>query len=160
VIEQDSMIFPTTVAENIGFGRPDAGPAEIEAAARRAGAHELITSLPGEYEARVGDDGVLLSGGQRQRIALARALLGDPALLMLDEPTTHLDTAGSRALMESLHSDPDRPSLLIVTHDPLVAAAANRVEQLRDGRLQGHGGDGPGTEPALSMPVRNEADER
>jgi ATP-binding cassette subfamily B protein len=160
VIEQDSLIFPTTVAENIGFGRPDAGPEEIEAAARRAGAHELITSLPGGYEARVGDDGVLLSGGQRQRIALARALLGSPALLMLDEPTTHLDTAGSRALMESLHSDSDRPSLLIVTHDPLVAAAANRVEQLRDGRLQGHGADGPGTEPALSMPVRHEADER
>jgi ABC-type bacteriocin/lantibiotic exporter with double-glycine peptidase domain len=153
VIEQDSLIFPTSVAENIGFGSPDAGPEEIEAAARRAGAHDLIVSLPGGYDARVGDEGVLLSGGQRQKIALARALLGDPALLMLDEPTTHLDSAGSRALMESLHSDPDRPSLLIVTHDPLVGEAPDRVEQLRDGRLQRGGGDGHDSEPALSVPV-------
>jgi ATP-binding cassette, subfamily B, bacterial len=159
VIEQDSLIFPTSVAENIGFGSPDAGPEEIEAAARRAGAHELIVSLPGGYDARVGDEGVLLSGGQRQKIALARALLGDPALLMLDEPTTHLDSAGSRALMESLHSDPDRPSLLIVTHDPLVATAADRVEHLRDGRLQRVTVNDHGTEPALSIPAPRDRDE-
>jgi ATP-binding cassette subfamily B protein len=152
VIEQDSLIFPTTVAENIAFGRPDAGREAIVAAAKRAGAHELIVSLDGGYEARVGDDGVLLSGGQRQRIALARALLGDPALLMLDEPTTHLDGAGSRALMQSLHSDPDRPSILIVTHDPLAASAADRVEHLRDGRLQATASAGQGTEPEF-IPV-------
>jgi ATP-binding cassette, subfamily B, bacterial len=151
VIEQDSLIFPTTVAENIGFGRPEAGSETIEAAARRAGAHELISALPGGYDAQVGDDGVLLSGGQRQRIALARALLGDPALLMLDEPTTHLDSAGSRDLMETLLADPDRPSILIVTHDPLVAAAADRVEHLRDGRLQTAAEGDQRIEPALSV---------
>jgi ATP-binding cassette, subfamily B, bacterial len=153
VIEQDSLIFPTTVAENIGFGRPDAGPETIEAAAIRAGAHDFISGLPGGYGAQVGDDGVLLSGGQRQRIALARAILGEPALLMLDEPTTHLDSAGSRALMETLLADTDRPSILIVTHDPLVASAADRVEHLRDGRLQRAARHDEGIEPALSIPA-------
>ncbi len=159
VIEQDSVIFPTTVAENIGFGRPDADREAIEAAAGRAGAEELISSLPEGYDALVGDEGVLLSGGQRQRIALARALLGEPALLMLDEPTTHLDTAGSRDLMETLHEDPDRPAILIVTHDPLVAAAADRVEHLRDGRLQPAARGDQGTGPALSIPARPGAEQ-
>jgi ATP-binding cassette, subfamily B, bacterial len=153
VIEQDSLIFPTTVAENIGFGWPDATRDMIEAAAVRAGAHEFISALPDGYDAKVGDEGVLLSGGQRQRIALARALLGEPALLMLDEPTTHLDSAGSRGLMETLLAGADRPSILIVTHDPLVASAADRVEHLRDGRLQRAARHDQGIEPALSIPA-------
>jgi len=134
VIVQDPFLFPTSVAENLAFGRPDATEAEIEAAAKRAGAHQFIQELPGGYEARIGDDGVLLSGGQRQKLALVRTLLGDPSLLMLDEPTTHLDAAGVEDLIASVMSG-GGPAILMVTHDPGVAASADRVLHLRDGRL-------------------------
>jgi ABC-type lipoprotein export system ATPase subunit len=77
---------------------------------------------------------VLLSGGQRQKLALARALLGDPALLMLDEPTTHLDRDGIEELLHSLVV-PGGPTILMVTHDPAVAASVDRIMHLRDGRL-------------------------
>jgi ATP-binding cassette subfamily B protein len=133
-IVQDPFLFPTSVSENLSFGRPGATATEVEAAARRAGAHQFIDELPGGYEARIGDDGVLLSGGQRQRLALARALLGSPTLLMLDEPTTHLDTAGVEDLVESLTAG-GGPGILMVTHDPIVAARAGRILYLRDGRL-------------------------
>ncbi len=133
-IVQDPLLFPTSVAENLSFGRPGATAAELRAAAVRAGAHRFIEELPGGYEARIGDDGVLLSGGQRQRLALARAMLGAPRLLMLDEPTTHLDTAGVDDLIGSLTTG-DGPGILMVTHDPTVAASAERTLYLRDGEL-------------------------
>lgn len=135
VIVQDPLIFPATVRENIAFGQPDAGSAQLERAARRAGAHDFIEDLPGGYEARVGDDGVLLSGGQRQRLALARALLGEPVMLMLDEPTTHLDREGTEGLTRALTEDPGRPTILIVSHDPGVAGGGERIHYLLDGRL-------------------------
>jgi ATP-binding cassette, subfamily B, bacterial len=133
-IVQDPFLFPTSVTENLSFGRPGATSAELQAAARRAGAHQFIEELPGGYEARIGDEGVLLSGGQRQRLALARALLGSPRLLMLDEPTTHLDTAGVDELIGSLTAG-GGPGILMVTHDPTVAASAGRILSLRDGDL-------------------------
>ena len=133
-IVQDPFLFPTSVTENLSFGRPGATSAELQAAARRAGAHQFIEELPGGYEARIGDEGVLLSGGQRQRLALARALLGSPRLLMLDEPTTHLDTAGVDELIGSLTVG-GGPGILMVTHDPTVAASAGRILSLRDGDL-------------------------
>jgi ATP-binding cassette subfamily B protein len=155
VIVQDPFLFPTSVAENVAFGRPNATSTEIEAAARRAGAHRFIQELPGGYEARIGDDGVLLSGGQRQRLALARALLGSPSLLMLDEPTTHLDTAGVDELIESLTAG-GGPGILMVTHDPIVAASAGRTLHLRDGRLtEPERASQPA--PQLSVPGRGES---
>jgi ATP-binding cassette, subfamily B, bacterial len=152
VIVQDPLIFPASVRENIAFGRPDASPDELERAARRAGAHEFIEELPGGYDAAVGDEGVLLSGGQRQRIAIARALLGDPALLMLDEPTVHLDSKGIADLMWPLIEDPDGPTILIVSHDHAVAASVDSVYHLRDGRL----GDGE-DELVMSTPLEEPA---
>jgi ATP-binding cassette, subfamily B, bacterial len=134
VIVQDPFLFPTSVRDNLAFGRPETTQSEIEAAARRVGAHEFIEELPGGYEARIGDDGVLLSGGQRQKLALARSLLGNPALLMLDEPTTHLDRQGIEELLHSLVA-PGGPTILMVTHDPAVAASVDRIMHLRDGRL-------------------------
>jgi ATP-binding cassette subfamily B protein len=150
VIVQDPLLFPTSVAENLSFGRPGATSAELRAAAVRAGAHRFIEELPGGYEARIGDDGVLLSGGQRQRLALARALLGAPRLLMLDEPTTHLDTAGIDELVGSLTAGTG-PGILMVTHDPTVAASAGRILYLRDGELTDSE-----SAPDLSMPGRGE----
>jgi ABC-type transport system involved in cytochrome bd biosynthesis fused ATPase/permease subunit len=84
----------------------------------------------------VGDDGVRLSGGERQKLALARALLGRPALLMLDEPTTYLDEAGVERLLAPLLGDPDRPAILLVSHDHAVAAAADRLYVVSEGRVR------------------------
>ena len=118
--------------ENIAFGRASAGAPEVERAAARAGAAEFIAALDGGYDARVGDEGVLLSGGQRQRIAIARALLGDPALLMLDEPTTYLDLDAAGALIEGLMDLEGGPTVLVVSHDPAMASINERAYMLRD----------------------------
>jgi ABC-type bacteriocin/lantibiotic exporter with double-glycine peptidase domain len=100
-----------------------------------ATAAAFVDRLPDGYDTRVGDEGVGISGGQRQRIAIARALLGEPGLLVLDEPTTYLDEAGAAALIAKLDGLPRAPTLVLVTHDPRVAAHAGRVIELRDGRI-------------------------
>lgn len=135
VVLQDPVIFPGTVSENIGYGRPTATEDEIRRAAAWATAAEFIEALPDGYATRVGDEGVLLSGGQRQRIAIARALLACPALLILDEPTTHLDDAAINRLLENLRELPGSPTIIAVSHDPETEAWAERVIHLRDGRI-------------------------
>jgi ABC-type bacteriocin/lantibiotic exporter with double-glycine peptidase domain len=135
VVLQDPVLFPGTIRENLAFGRPEASDEEIVVAAETATAHAFIERLPEGYDTRVGDEGVGLSGGQRQRIAIARALLGEPGLLLLDEPTTYLDEAGVTALMANLASLPRVPTVVLVTHDPQAAAHADRVVELRDGRV-------------------------
>ena len=135
VILQDPIVFPTTIRENIAYGRPDATTEEIREAARWATAADWIASLPQGYETPMGDEGGLMSGGERQRVALARALLLDPALLVLDEPTTHLDDASIRHLMQNLRELPGHPTVLAISHDPVVAEEADRVYELRDGRM-------------------------
>jgi ATP-binding cassette, subfamily B, bacterial len=136
IVVQDPLILPATIRANIAFGRPDATQEEIERAAVRAGAHDFILDLADGYDARTGDDGVLLSGGQRQRLATARALLGNPVLLMLDEPTTHLDREATGELIDELMRHPGGPAILVVSHDPAVAESADRLYWLRDGRLE------------------------
>jgi ATP-binding cassette, subfamily B, bacterial len=132
---QDGATMRGSVAENIAFGRPDASRAEIEHAAALATVDEFVAGLPGGYETNVGDDGLRLSAGQRQRIALARALLGAPPLLLLDEPTSHLDAATADRVLDNLVSLDPRPTLLLVTHDPQVAQRAERLVEVRGGRL-------------------------
>jgi ABC-type bacteriocin/lantibiotic exporter with double-glycine peptidase domain len=136
VIQQDPLIFPASVRENIAYGRPEADEDMIMRAAEDAGAAEMIMRLPAKLDEQVGDEGTRLSGGQRQRIALARALLGEPRLIMLDEPTTYLDEAGAMSVLGSLTSKPDAPTILIVSHDPLVKRVADRVLMLRDGLIE------------------------
>jgi ABC-type multidrug transport system fused ATPase/permease subunit len=145
VILQDPVIFPGTVAENIAYGRPAATSEDIVRAAEMAGVAEFVDRLPGGYGARVGQEGALLSGGQRQRIAIARALLGGPRLLILDEPTTHLDDGAIARLRAALADLPRRPTVITITHDEALAGQADRVISLRDGQL---------TEPALSPTTR------
>jgi ABC-type bacteriocin/lantibiotic exporter with double-glycine peptidase domain len=135
VVLQDPMVFPGTVAENIAYGRPEATREEIRDAARRAAAEGFIAALTKGYDTQVGDEGQLLSGGQRQRIAVARALLGRPALLILDEPTTYLDEAVMAELRGNLAELPGSPSLLLISHDSTVAGLGDRVYHLRAGRL-------------------------
>jgi ABC-type bacteriocin/lantibiotic exporter with double-glycine peptidase domain len=131
----DGSAMRGSVAENIAYGRPDTPREEIVRAATLAAVDEFVADLPDGYETNIGDDGVRLSAGQRQRIALARTLLGRPALLALDEPTSHLDPATAERVLDSLAGLDPRPTLLLVTHDPLVARRADRLVEVRGGRV-------------------------
>jgi ATP-binding cassette subfamily B protein len=133
VVMQDTVVFPGTIRANITYGRDTVGQAELDRATRRAGLDRFIAELPRGYEHEAGDEGALISGGQRQRVGIARALLGDPALLILDEPTVNLDAHTIELLLATL--DDVSCTLIIVTHDPKVAAHADRVIYLRDGRV-------------------------
>jgi ABC-type multidrug transport system fused ATPase/permease subunit len=135
VVLQDPVIFPGTVGENIAYGRPSATASEIQRAAERATVAEFIETLPDGYDTQVGDEGVLISAGQRQRVAIARALLAAPALLVLDEPTTHLDDAAIARLMDNLRDLPGAPTVIAISHDPEIEGWAGRVLHLRDGQL-------------------------
>ena len=127
LLQQENLLFSGTIAENIGYGKHGATPAEITAAARIAGAHDFITALPDGYHTPVGQRGRLLSGGQRQRIAIARAALRDAPVLILDEPTTGLSPADSRHLMQLLEPVMAGRTTIIITHDPAVAATADHT---------------------------------
>jgi ATP-binding cassette, subfamily B, bacterial len=135
VVLQDPPLFPGTVRDNIAFGEPDASNEDVARAAAAATAARFIEELPLGYDTPVGDEGELLSGGQRQRIAIARALLREPRLVILDEPSTSLDRHATDALLQNLRSLPESPAVLLVTHDDVVARAAERTIAIRDGRI-------------------------
>ncbi|HEY1357608.1 MAG TPA: ABC transporter ATP-binding protein, partial [Thermoleophilaceae bacterium] len=132
VILQDPIIFRGTVRENIAYGRPDVSDADLRAAAELAGAAGFVERLADGYDTDVGDEGVLLSAGQRQRIAIARSLLSKPALLILDEPTSHLDQRGTEMLVANLRDLEGAPAVLMISHDLVVADQADRVYLVRD----------------------------
>ena len=127
---QETMLFDASVRENIAFGRPDTSQADIEAAARSAGAHDFITSLPEGYETRVGQRGRILSGGQRRRIEIARTLLRDAPVVVLDEPTTGLDSDTAQRLVEPLSALLAGRTAVLITHDPQLLRYADRVIRL------------------------------
>jgi ATP-binding cassette subfamily B protein len=116
LVAQDSLVLPTTIAENLAYGRQSATRTEIERAAEAAGAAEFINSLPKAYETVLAEGGANLSGGQRQRIAIARALLSDAPFLVLDEPTSALDPEQERRLIETLHRLKGSRTIVLVTH--------------------------------------------
>ncbi len=132
---QETLVLHGSVRENIAYARPGASDAEIEAAARAAGAHEFIAALPQGYETDLGERGRRLSGGQRQRIAIARALLADAPVLVLDEPTTGLD-AETAASMHDLMRD---RTTLVISHDLLLTRDADLILVLDHGELIEHG---------------------
>ncbi len=139
VVPQDPILFGGTVAENIAYGRPDATPAEIAAAAANANAHDLIAELPEGYATVVGERGVRLSGGQRQRIAIARALLKDPRVLLLDEATSSLDGAAEAAVRDALDRLMRGRTTIVVAHRLSTIEDADRIVVLDAGRIAEEG---------------------
>jgi ABC-type multidrug transport system fused ATPase/permease subunit len=134
ILLQDTLLFSGTVAENILYGAR-ATPEQIVAAATAAGADRFIRELPGGYDSMLGDRGVGLSGGQRQRIGIARVLLRNPSILVLDEPTTGLDAQSEAEVMDALSILVDRRTTLIVTHSIALARSADRIVVIEDGRV-------------------------
>lgn len=138
-LPQDIELFEGTIAENIARFR-DVDSDKVIEAARCAGLHEMILRFPKGYDTPIGEAGSLLSGGQRQRIGLARAIYGDPALIVLDEPNANLDDAGEAALARTVHDLKEKgKTVLLITHRPGAVAAADRLLILRDGRIQAEG---------------------
>lgn len=135
LLHQEAILFTGTIRENIRMGRFNATDEEIEAAAKSANAHSYIMELPDGYDTVVGERGGTLSGGQRQRIAIARVLLRDAPIVILDEPTTGLDPAASRKVLDAIDRLIDGRTTLAVTHDAEVAKRASRVVWLEDGRI-------------------------
>jgi len=135
VAGQDNELVSGTVAENIAYGRPDASIAEIEAAARAVGADSFIAALPQGYDTLVGLHGLSLSGGQRQRIGVARALLRNPDLLILDEATSAVDALSDREIVKLATEHRHFRTLLIVSHRKTTVAACELGIVLSDGRV-------------------------
>lgn len=139
-LPQTVELFAGTVGQNIGRFAPDPDAAAVIAAAKAAGVHEMILTLPTGYETEIGEDGSALSAGQRQRIALARALFGEPFLVVLDEPNSNLDLEGETALTQALVGVRNRGGIVAVAaHRPSALAAVNLVLMMHEGRVQAFG---------------------
>ena len=134
-LQQETLLFDASVGENIAYGRPEASQDEIEAAARSARAHEFVTALPAGYDTRVGPRGGDLSGGQRRRVEVARTLLRDTPVVVLDEPTTGLEGAEATKVGEALRELLQGRTAVVVTHDPALVETADRTIVVRDGRI-------------------------
>ena len=138
LVTQETVLFDASIAENIAYGRPGASPGEIETAARAAHAHDFVGTLAGGYDARIGERGQRLSGGQRQRLAIARALLTDAPLLVLDEATSSLDAESEQLVQEALANLMRNRTTFVIAHrlstvrraDLIVALEAGRVAEL------------------------------
>jgi ATP-binding cassette subfamily B protein len=135
VVFQESFLFSDTVAANIALGRPDAPREEIVAAARAARAHDFITALPDGYDSVLGESGVDLSGGQRQRLAIARALLAEPAILLLDDPTAAIDPETEREILDAIDGALAGRTTLVVAHRLSTLRRADRIVVLERGRI-------------------------
>jgi subfamily B ATP-binding cassette protein MsbA len=135
MVLQDTVLFAGTIRDNIAYGKPDATTEEITAAARAAHAHGFISELPKGYATEVGERGLTLSGGQRQRIAIARALLTNAPVLIMDEPTSAVDPESERLILDALRHLVRGRTVLIITHRPSLTQLANRVVTLANGTL-------------------------
>jgi ATP-binding cassette subfamily C protein len=139
-LPQDVELIAGTVAENIARFDPDAAANDIIAAAQAAGVHELIVNLAAGYETQIGEQGSALSAGQQQRIALARALYGNPFLVVLDEPNSNLDAEGENALTQAILGVRARGGIVVVVaHRPSALAAVDHVLIMNQGRSQAFG---------------------
>ena len=135
LVDQASFLFRATVRENIAYGKPDATFEEIMAAAKAAAIHERILALPQQYDTIVGERGLTLSAGERQRVTLARALLRNPSVLVLDEPTAALDVETEREIADSLATTLRGRTAIIITHRPSLASIAGQIITLDGGKI-------------------------
>jgi ATP-binding cassette subfamily B protein len=134
-VPETTFLFSDTVRANIAFGRPEASGEEVEHAARVAGAHEFVVRLPDGYDTVLGERGFSLSGGQRQRLALARAILADPRVLVLDDATSSVDATKEHEIRAALATVMAGRTTLVIAHRPATVALADRVAVLEEGRI-------------------------
>src|SRR5207248_2722302 len=135
LVFEETFLFTDTVRENIRFARTDADDADVQHAAELAGAAEFIAALPDGYETILGERGFSLSGGQRQRIAIARAILADPAVLVLDDATSAVDATKEHEIRAALAKVMRGRTTLVIAHRPATIALADRVAVLEGGRI-------------------------
>jgi ATP-binding cassette subfamily B protein len=135
VVFEDTLLFHDTVAANIAFAEPDADPARVQAAARLAGAHDFVVQLPQGYETLLGERGFSLAGGQRQRIAIARAILADPRILVLDDATSAVDPSKEHEIRDAMSTVMRGRTTIVIAHRPGTIAMADTVVLLGDGRV-------------------------
>lgn len=139
VVPQDVLLFGGTIHENISYGKPGASEAEIEGAARQANAFDFITSFPEKFKTVVGERGIKLSGGQRQRIAIARAVLKDPSILILDEATSSLDSESERLVQEALDKLMEGRTSFVIAHRLSTVRKADKILVLDKGVIRESG---------------------
>ena len=142
VVPQDPALFHRTIAENIAYGRPDATPDEIVAAAKRARAHDFIARLPKGYDTLVGERGIKLSGGERQRVAIARAFLADASILVLDEATSSLDVETEMQVQAATEALMAGRTTIVIAHRLSTIRGADRILVFQDGRIVEEGRHG------------------
>ncbi len=135
VVTQETYLFHDTIAANLRYARPDATDAELESASRAANIHDFITSLGAGYETMVGERGYRLSGGEKQRVAIARVILKDPRILILDEATSHLDSRSEALIQEALERVMEGRTSLVIAHRLSTVRKADRILVIDQGRL-------------------------
>jgi len=135
IVTQETILFNDTIRANIAYGKPDTPIKDIEAAAMQAHAHDFIQHLPAGYDTMIGDRGMKLSGGERQRIAIARALLKNPPILILDEATSQLDTESERIVQEAIDKLIRGRTVLVVAHRLSTICNAHKIIVLDNGSL-------------------------
>ena len=135
IVFDDTFLFTDTVRANIAFATPTADLEEVERASRLAGAHDFVERLPDGYDTMLGERGFSLSGGQRQRIAIARAILADPAVLVLDDATSAVDATKEHEIRSALATVMQGRTTLVIAHRPATIALADRVVVLAGGAI-------------------------
>jgi ATP-binding cassette subfamily B protein len=139
LVSDDPFLFSATVHDNIAYGRPEATREEVEHAARQAQADAFIQTLPKGYDTLVGERGLTLSGGQRQRIAIARAIVADPRILILDDATSSVDASTEQEIKQALREVMAGRTTIVIAHRLSTIALADEIVVLEDGRVAAYG---------------------
>src|SRR5208282_3608866 len=139
IVAQDTFLFNDTVANNIGYGLPGATPEQIREAARNALAEEFISRMPDGFETTIGERGQKLSGGQRQRLAIARALLKNAPILILDEATSHLDSESEMLVQRALQNLMEHRTVIVIAHRLSTVRRADKIVVLEKGQIREQG---------------------